>query len=519
MATDPKRPLRRLALLLGVLAVLAVAPALALGGDAPADTADTAGDAPTGIAGAAAKLHLCFGTVGAASVAAWVLVWVVLLVWALRTPRAMVFLIGCFLVALVVVYGLTAPRVGKVLTVLAWGPLAAALAVVIASAWRRRRLPLAFAMFLLAMAAFGLGMWNSANVGEIVEDRSAELAAARQRQVVAQQRQAAAQLAARRAAHEAEVARLKARAADVHFAEDAPGDAADAAGYKQDELNKLDAPPPADYEYRKRGKQQRDPSQVDTSASALDTIVAEDDEDVSAGARKLATPDFLLAHQLDRVNRFAVWLTLVAAALLAAVEYLRRFNRTVVGVLPLPVACRAIDAIWPKTHTAMLPASGDGADTARDYADTVVRKREAFILIAPADPWPNRSALPRLPLLPKLWPLPKITAPVGDPACDIRLVFESAWYGRYGFVLLAESLDGPLRTALDELIEMLRMRHHTRAAARRTVHLLWAIPDVPPADRLAELALLCRETNVKFVAIAPDPAPWPPDAFEEICPA
>ncbi len=504
--------MKRLALLLCVLAAVAWAPAAAQAADSPpADTtvegADASGDGPSGVTGAMGKLHLVFGTVGVASVAVWVLVWVALLIWAFRTPGLPVFLLGSFLVALVAVYALTVPRVGKVLAVLTWLPIASGLGCVFAWAWRRR-MPLAFATFLLALVAFGLGMWNSSNIALIVEDRSAENAAARRRQIAARE-------AIARAAHQAEVAKLRSRAADVRFAEDAPGDAADAAGYREEELAKLTGDPPGEYDYRKGGKRQRDPDQIDHSDSVLDSI-ADDDEEASA-ARKLPSPDFLLAHRLDRINRFAVWLTLITALLIASVEYLRRFNRTFGSILPLPVACRAIDAIWPKTHSVLLrPAAADD-NTVADYVDTVVRKRESFILLSRTDPWPRQTDLPRLPLLKYLWPLEKLTWRVGDPACDIHLAFESAWYGRYGFVLLADSLDKPLRAALHAILEILQMRHHTHAAARRTVHLIWDLPDAPPSEVIEQLLFLCRDTNIKFIAIATDPAPWPADAFEEIC--
>ena len=62
---------------------------------------------------------------------------------------------------------------------------------------------------------------------------------------------------------------------------------------------------------------------------------------------------------------------------------------------------------------------------------------------------------------------------------------------------------------------MLRMSFRTRAKARRSVHLVWDLPEAPPADVVRELAFLCRETNLKLVAVADNGSAWPADAFEE----
>ena len=65
-------------------------------------------------------------------------------------------------------------------------------------------------------------------------------------------------------------------------------------------------------------------------------------------------------------------------------------------------------------------------------------------------------------------------------------------------------LDEPLRAMLSGLLEMLRMRHHTRASAWRTVHVVWDLPEPMPSETVEELVFLCREANFKFVAIARD---------------
>jgi len=518
---------KRIAIILFMLTAAGAAPtaAIVLGspadaarGEMPATSAPAAQPATPGAkeapsrgggfihttARAFSKLYLCFELVGVASVVAWVVVWIAMIVWSFRTPGMPVYLAGCLLVALVVVYALMVPRAGEILAVFVWAAMLAALAIVAAWALKRREIPLAFAILLLATAAFALGRWNSDNVSGIMEDRSVELTAARQRQIHARR---------------AEAMKLRSRAAAIQFAEDDANDAMDAAGYSKEELSKLQTGSDtnlAEPAYRRRGKKKRDPNQIDANAPNLQLTDDMAELEAAARIRKLPGADYVLANQLDLLNRFAVWLTLVTAMLVAAIEYLRRFNRTFGSILPLPIACRAIDAIWPKTHAVLLVPAGDAEKAVRDYLDCAVSKGESFILISATDPWPGRDRLPRLPLLRSLWPLRKAVRRPDDPTCAGGLVFESAWYGRYGFVLLAEQLDEPLRAVLYGMLEMLRMRHHTRASARRTVNVLWDLPTVMPAKMVEEMILLCRQANFKFVAVARDSSHWPGDLFDEV---
>jgi len=474
------------------------------------------------------KLYLCFELAGTASVALWVIVWIGLVVWSLRTRGMRVCLAAALLIALVVVYALMVPHAGEILAIGVWAAIIAAVAVIVAWAKQARELPPVFALLLMAIVALGLGRWNSANVAMIREDRSAELAAARQRQIAARQ---------------AEAKELRSRAARIQFAEDDANDSVDAAGYNKDELARISSGAAAqEPEYRKRGKKKRDANQIGANSPLLDAAAGQDNEQ-GERFRLLPGADYVLANQLDIMNRFMVWLTLVTALLVAVAEYLRRFNNTFGSILPLPISGRAVDAIWPKTHSVLIADCGlriadcrnsnwageakhdpssrpqrngrAAGDPVAEYLDIVVHKGESFILLTGQDPWPTRSWLGRLPLLKRLWPMRKIAGRAGTPACEGMLVFESAWYGRYSFVILADSLNGPAAETLGQIIEMLRMRYRTRAKARRTVHLVWDLPEAPPAGTVDELIFLCREANFKFVAVANDQARWPAEAFEE----
>jgi len=455
------------------------------------------------LAHAGGKLWLYFGPIGVASVAGWLLVWIVLAAWAART-RGMGVSLGVGLLAgLGVGWLYTLPQVGGVVGLLIWLAVFAALGVVLLSAAIRREVPAAFAALLLALAAFGLALWNSDAVSEIREDRSEEIAAARLRQEQAQKDQAK---------------NARGLADDVHFAD---GDANDTDGKRPADANGPAEPKtrPA-YDYRRGGRKRRDANMLgDANAEVLTKVVAEQARaDAPARAvRTLPGPDLIVANQLDTLNRFAARLTLVVALILAGTEYLRRFNQTFGSLLPLPIACQAIDSLWPKTYAVHLH-DPDGR-ALREYIETVVHKGESFLLFVPDDPWPGAAALPRLPLGGP-WPLRKIACEPGDPAYSTPLIFESAWYGRYGFVLRTRQWTPAVAALLDGVLEALQLRRHTRAAAGRTLHLVWAVPAPLPTDVLAELVFLAGETNVKLL-VAADAPPSPADAplFEELCSA
>ena len=453
-----------------------------------------------GLTALVGKLGWYFGPVGLASIGTWMLVWVILIVRSVSS-RSMGLSLGVSILAgLAVVYVYSIPDVGPFVGPVIWLGVFAAMAVVAAWAVLGREVPAVFAALILSVAGLGLTLWNSDNVLEIEEDRSAILAAARKRQMRVRQ---------------AEIDKLRGEAADIHFAEDGAGDAMDLAGYKQKDANALAAP--ADYDYRAGGKKRRDPNKIVKDDPLADFIDDPADERAGfgGGARRLPGADYVLANQLDTINRFAARLTLLVALILAAVEYLQRFNRTFGSILPLPLACRAVDSLWPKSHCVHFRTADAGR--VRHYLETAVRKGESFICFTPRDPWPGEDVrLGRLPIR-WLWPLRKIACRPGDAAYGSEFVFESAWFGRYAFVVLADALDAPLTGMLDELLDLLRMRRHTHATAARTVNLIWDLPTAPPAETLEELACLCTETNLKFILSSPDAPPADVEGlFDEI---
>jgi hypothetical protein len=57
--------------------------------------------------------------------------------------------------------------------------------------------------------------------------------------------------------------------------------------------------------------------------------------------------------------------------------------------------------------------------------------------------------------------------------------------------------------ALERIVELLRSRHRSRAFARRTLNLVWAIPG-PLPSALDEIGWLCPPANVRLVVCEPD---------------
>ena len=458
------------------------------------------------------RLARYFRLAGTASVLAWLAATAVLAVFAFRLRRLSFCFIAAGLcgLALLMAYILAGP-----LTLAIWAGLLCAAAIV----WRRvSRTALCAGTIALALAGVLLGEVNSRAVSEIRIDRTAELLAARRRQ---------------ERLRADEVARLQAGTADIQFVEDTDQDRLDLAGKTATQAALLTASRPADGvpEYRRRGKQTRSaPKPTGTAADFAELADGVARREVRPG-RAMRAPDVIRANRLDRVNLVAVRLGLLVAILMLATDYLDRFNRTTGAWLALPVAGRIIDALFPKTRTAWVRSAAAAA--LRGHLETVVRKGETFVYFGPADPWrdvppaPPRFDLParlrrrpppdgdpplhRLPL--GLWPVGKIVRRPDGAFPDSGFIFESAWFGRYCFVIEGAEAAGEV---LAHFRDRLERRRRSRAAARKTVHLVWHLPERPCPDGLEELAWLCRETNFKLLVWSADgPPDETADAFEE----
>jgi hypothetical protein len=388
---------------------------------------------------------------------------------------------------------------------------------------------------ILAAVALGLAMITSSSIRSIEVDRSAE--------------QLAAEAAGAKAAQE----KLKGRAADIRFAEDTVVDQADVAGvtvaeeegaYERavaEQLGKIPAYRRGGRKERSAKKQAQDKASEDKAsekaADAEEEPPATGDLQAAAEApeesvRKLPEADLIVADRFDRINRGLTWSVLTIAVGLVSCEWLRRFNTTFDAVWPLPLAGTVIDGATPKAHVVAAPTGLRLAD----FLPLAAAKGESFIVFAADDPLVGRDRLDRfaidrlpvrlppqwkLPLqwrLPSRWSLPagwrlpdqwrlpvQLSLPVrsctaanlvADPSLA-ETVFESAWFGRSGFIVL----DGPDSAAvLASFAGALERRRHCRAAARRTLNLVWALPSAPDAAVASRLERLAAATNVRWVS-------------------
>lgn len=358
-----------------------------------------------------------------------------------------------------------------ILSILVW--VTALVLLVISSRSRARSL---YCFLALGVAAAGLMLakMNSSIVSDIEMDRRDEMAA------MAKARQAS------------DAVEETGAAATLRFAEGDPEDTMK--------------------EYRKKGKQLRQNGKKPAGTGGRDSYVDEPEKKV----KYLPEADLLAANRLDRINLLLVRLILWLAIGRVVVDYLKRFNSTVGGYWPLPIAGRWLDSLFEKTHAVLVRAPWSGSLTPRAYAERVVRKGESFIYFGESDPWPGQSWLPRMAVRRwSVWCLPKLD--YGDPelSANGEFVLDAAWFNRCGVVVQGE--DGyPL---FEYIVELITLRHETGAVARKTVHLIWDLPQMPSEEVILPLVQMARATNIKLTVWASTPvADELVELFEE-CPA
>ena len=359
--------------------------------------------------------------------------------------------------------------------------LALAMALLFILYWRKSKV--CTAALVLAIAGLGLSLINSDNVSAIRIDFSQELLAAQQR-------------ADREAAEEEQPAKpdeadALQEAKRAEAAEKAPAD---------DELQG---------DYRRRGKVERDEGKTVTEKINTESTGTED-RPVQQNVRTMKMHEVEQANRFDRLNLFCARWTLYLTVLLVVVDYFRRFNKPFESYMPLPLGGRLVDSLFPKSHTVC--ARGD-ARRWKQFLLRAVRKGETFIYFCredPSLPAAQRPSLPaalkRLPrFVPVPWRLEKVTCTNGSGDFDDEFLFESAWFGRYCFVLTG---DGPPALArLNGLADFLELRRQTRASAAHTVNVLWDLDSPIPEDTLDRLLPLCRETNFRLILATAAPIP------------
>jgi hypothetical protein len=344
----------------------------------------------------------------------------------------------------------------------------------------------------LAAAGVVLAAATSASIRAIEIDRSAEV------------------LAAEAAGTKAVQEKLRSRAANIRFAEDTAADQADVAGVTvaeeegayeravEEELAKTPA-------YQARGKKARAGGKAATTSSdrgdaapLADAEATTDggDAEPDPSVRKLPESQLVVADRFDRGNRAIAWTALLGAVGLVGMEYVRRFNSTFDPVWPLPLAGTPIDGLVGKEHVVSLPPGG--VDAVPAWLESLVRRGESFILFAANDPLAGRSELPRVSLGRFSLSTPVRKFAVVDLAADpslAELAFESAWFGRGCTVITGDKAAGDVLARFAAAIES---RRRCRAAAGRTLDIIWALDAAPPPEAAATLARLAAPTNIRW---------------------
>ncbi len=339
---------------------------------------------------------------------------------------------------------------------------------------RRQARPISCLLALVfALAGWGLAKLNSDVVSAIELDRRDEQAAA---------------MKARKEAEEHD--ELGTAASSLKFAEGDPEETVQ--------------------EYRKKGKQVRDKGKNPALEAGVESAVAEPEKVI----KYLREADYLAANQLDRLNLLIVRVLLWWAVARMVLVYLRRLNSTEGSYVSVPIAGRWLDGLVGKTHSALIMAPALGRMTSQAYAERVIRKGESFIYFGETDPWQGRAWLPRMAVGRwPLWRLPKLD--YGDPGLSANgeFVLDAAWFNRCAVVVSGEDGD-PL---FEYMAELITRRHDVGASAKRTVHLIWDLPQLPTEEVLTALVRIAPETNLKIMVWANSPVADEFDGIFEEC--
>ena len=368
-----------------------------------------------------------------------------------------------------------------VASVLAW-MLAAALSLLFILGLRRSKI--CWTALILAIAGLVFAWINSHNISRIEIDRSEELAASRQRV--------------------AQLADKDELATESHMSQESEKAKWAEAGREE---GKQDDGTPA---YRKGGIVDREEGMKDRDY-VPPVGPAGGGPSLAKKVRTMKDHEFAHADRLANLNLFCARWTLYLAVLLVVVDYFRRLSKTFGSFLPLPLGGPLVDSLFPKSHAVV--ARGNAPQWKR-FLQQTVRKGETFIYFSNHDPWPA-PYLRRLPsLIPLPWRLEKLTRHVDDDLND-EFLLESAWFGRYCFVLLGEGPHALRR--LGALADFLELRRQTRASATHTVSVLWDLGTPIPTELLDRLLPLCRQANFRLIlATAQPPSKELAARFEDV---
>jgi len=216
--------------------------------------------------------------------------------------------------------------------------------------------------------------------------------------------------------------------------------------------------------------------------------------------RYMKADDLAAARRLDRLNRLAIRLLLLGTLGMMASDYLRAFNRTLTTRWLVPIGGPWLDAISPKARLVLITPPGAAALSPADYAGAAMRRGENVIYFGGRDPWDGAARVARVSVRTWIaWGVTKLVAGAPGVPAGAEFLLDGAWFGRYAVVMPGS--DGA-EAVLSELIALLRRRRETGAAARRTLHLVWARAEQPAGEILRALRGVAGDTNVRLAVWA-----------------
>ena len=334
-------------------------------------------------------------------------------------------------------------------SILAW----MAALVVLAVGWRhKRRSVFLVAGLVVALAGLGLAELNSLHVSAIQPDRSAYILRGHE--------------------HQAEVAEAAAKA-------------------EAEKLGKEEAEAPAEpeepkekpaYDYRKGGKRKRDAGKRREVVGLKAMAEPEQKDD---GVFRMSETEVTRANRYDRINLFFARLVPWLAVGLIVLDYLLRFN---------PVVGRMASAMARGKGALQVHSPEEG--TLNEYLEARVRRGTSFIFFGSGDPFPE-GVLHRLHVWKwRLKPLPRMLHDPDAHEFDSEFAFDCVWFARYALVVAGRE---PSERLFGDLLGYLRQRRVPRAAAFRTVDVVWDFAEPLPPETVEEMEFLAKETNFRLV--------------------
>ncbi len=272
-----------------------------------------------------------------------------------------------------------------ILSVLLWVAAAATVGVGFLKLTDRRT-KLAWIAVGLAALGFFSAKLNSHFVSRIQIDRTAqeeEFREAQRREALRQEREARKEIMfAEEGVRDMETVKEEREAEDLEDEDVTPGieEATVGTGAEsadEDARNRAEVPL-----YKQRGKAERAEGKTEELKDVEAAV--KDAKDAKPSGKMLEEEDKIRAENWDRANLLLARWTLVVVLLLAVVDYVRRFNRTLDVFLPLPLSSSWLDRVSPKS-TSVLLTKVDRTVLA-DHLRNFVQRGETYVYFGPTDP-------------------------------------------------------------------------------------------------------------------------------------